>query len=72
MCRDAWRRILPGMGETTITIILELRVEGETLVGRVLDEDGGERPFDGWLGLVAAIDALVSAPDRNRPQGGQT
>jgi hypothetical protein len=45
----------------TVTIRLELRVAGESLAGRAVDGAGHARDFSGWLGLVAAIDALVPA-----------
>jgi hypothetical protein len=44
---------------------IELRIaldpaDGNRLVGRVLSPRGGERPFDGWLGLISALDAELS------------
>lgn len=47
------------MDETTIRITLELTVDGESLTGRVFSGTGPAKEVDGWLGLVAAIDALV-------------
>lgn len=49
-------------------LALEVRFDAEPIEGRVLDGDGRvERPFSGWLGLMAAIDALRAlnppAPD---------
>lgn len=42
-----------------VTISLELDVLEDTLSGRARNCSGGERDFLGWLGLVAAIDALL-------------
>ena len=39
---------------------LEVRFDAQPIEGRLYDhEDGGglDRPFSGWLGLMAAIDA---------------
>jgi hypothetical protein len=42
-----------------IVIRLELRLEDDALTGRASDGAGAARDFVGWMGLVAAIDALV-------------
>jgi hypothetical protein len=44
---------------------IELRIaldsaDGDRLVGRVLSPHGEARPFDGWLGLISALDAELS------------
>ena len=39
---------------------LEVRLDAEPIEGRIYEEDGSlspARPFCGWLGLLAAIDA---------------
>jgi hypothetical protein len=48
----------------TVVIRLELHLDDDSLTGRASDGSGAAREFVGWLGLVAAIDALVpgSAP----------
>jgi len=46
-------------GRRTISITLELRQTGESLVGRASDGTSPNRDFSGWLGLVGAIDALL-------------
>lgn len=48
------------MHEETISLSLDLELSGETLTGRARDGSGGDRAFAGWLGLVGAIDALIS------------
>jgi hypothetical protein len=42
-----------------IVIRLELHVEDDSLTGHASDVAGAGREFVGWMGLVAAIDALV-------------
>jgi hypothetical protein len=48
------------MTSRAVTITLELRQAGEELDGRASSQ-GESRPFSGWLGLLVAIDALLSA-----------
>ena len=50
------------MQTNTAAISLELSVDGDSLAGRAIDEAGTEREFSGWLGLMAAIEALIT-PD---------
>ena len=45
-----------------ITLALELRLADDALTGRVKAADGNETEFSGWLGLVAAIEALLAEP----------
>jgi hypothetical protein len=53
------------MTSRAVTITLELRQAGEELDGRASDGSGEGRPFSGWLGLLVAIDALLTAaPER--------
>jgi len=42
-----------------LTINLRLDVEDDSLTGLASDGNGGRREFSGWLGLLAAIDALL-------------
>ncbi len=53
------------MTSRAVTITLNLRLAGEELDGRASDGNGEGRPFSGWLGLLVAIDALLTAaPER--------
>jgi hypothetical protein len=47
------------MDDATLNVTLELRIDGDALSGRAIGEDGASIDFDGWLGLLAALDALV-------------
>jgi hypothetical protein len=58
-----------------IVIRLELRLEDDSLTGRASDGAGAAREFVGWMGLLAAIDALVredspAADSRRAGHGG--
>ena len=48
-----------AVDDASITVTLELRIDGEWLSGRAVGGDGEAVEFDGWLGLLAALDALV-------------
>jgi hypothetical protein len=48
------------MSSETLVIRLEIRLDGDSLTGSAYD-GAAERTFSGWLGLVAAIDALVQS-----------
>ena len=39
-----------------IRLQLELHFTGETVTGEVRTEAGAVRPFQGWIGLIAAIE----------------
>ncbi len=47
------------MDATTTAISLEMRLAGDCLTGTATSASGAERPFCGWLGLIAAIDELL-------------
>ena len=52
----------PGdMDDATWTVTLELRFDGDALSGRASGSDGRAVDFDGWLGLLSALDAFVPA-----------
>ena len=57
--------MLSGMESSTTTIRLELRIEDNCLSGLAVNGIG-RREFTGWIGLLAAIDALIGA-DTNEP-----
>jgi hypothetical protein len=48
--------------DKAVNITLELRVEGDELVGSARNGTGEDREFLGWLGLLCAIDALLEDP----------
>jgi len=56
---------------------LEVRFDAQPIEGRVYDRDGNgadpvDRPFSGWLGLIAAIDAAGgAAPARLQREDGR-
>jgi hypothetical protein len=61
MCPDTGGGKLRGMKQTAITASLELHPDGDSLTGNLREAGSEQRPFTGWLGLLAAIGALVDA-----------
>jgi hypothetical protein len=62
MCRDAALLDNGAGAGQSVVIRLELQVAGQSLTGRASDATGVEREFSGWIGMVAAVDALLSRP----------
>jgi hypothetical protein len=52
------------------TIRIDLERKGDSPQGRITDETGTTKSFVGWLGLVAALDALVSGTPPTEPVEG--
>ena len=50
-----------GAMHKSTQITLDLEVNDDFLSGRVRNGSGPDRPFQGWLGLMAAIDELLAA-----------
>lgn len=53
---------LTAMTTRHVTIGLDLDLEGDQLSGTATSDSGAQRAFTGWLGLIAALDALVADP----------
>ena len=60
MCRGRGSRKLTSVDAGLTTICMELRLDGEMPTGCARDDHGHVKHFAGWLGLVAAIDELLS------------
>jgi hypothetical protein len=60
MCRGRGSRKLTSVDTELTTICMELRLDGEMPTGHATDDDGHVKHFAGWLGLVAAIEELLS------------
>jgi FAD/FMN-containing dehydrogenase len=59
--------MLAGMQRRQLNLSLDLELLDGELHGRCHDGNGGDHRFSGWLGLIAAIDSLVSDERRNPP-----
>lgn len=59
MCEARKGPNLAVMDGTTTAISLEMHLAGDCLTGTATSAAGVERPFCGWLGLIAAIDELL-------------
>lgn len=58
---------LAAVDAPPIAIHLDVRLDGGTPVGQACDERGHTREFAGWVGLVAAVDALLEATSAGHP-----
>lgn len=67
MAADARRENLAAMNETSHTLTLRLWLDRECLHGSITTPDGDRREFAGRLGLIGAIDDLLTPVD---PTGG--
>jgi hypothetical protein len=56
------------MNEQTVPVHLELKVAGDALSGRAVYGAGTVRNFNGFIGLVAAIDAVIEETRNGRLQ----
>ncbi len=66
MCERRRRGMLRGMDQPAHVIRLELFVDGDSLTGSAFACGVKERRFAGWLGLVATVEALITAtPERD-------
>ena len=45
---------------TTKHIAIDVRVDGEEISGHAREDSGECTPFSGWLGLLGALDGLIS------------
>lgn len=59
MCLAPAPRRIGAVNRQSVVIRLELELVDDALTGRASDGAGAAREFIGWMGLVAAIDALV-------------
>ena len=50
-------------------LALEVRFDAQPIEGRVYENDGLDRSFSGWLGLMAAIEAARAADPRDDDRG---
>lgn len=49
---------------------LELWLDGDSPTGRAIAHGEAARRFAGWVGLVAAVEALVTVDRERRPDAG--
>jgi hypothetical protein len=69
MCGHPSERMLCLMSVQTRHIAIEVHLDGDAISGRA--GDGTDRPkaFQGWLGLLAALDGLIGTA--HEEQGGK-
>ena len=50
-------------------LALEVRFDAQPIQGRVYEDEGLDRRFSGWLGLMAAIEAARAADPQRDDRG---
>ena len=51
------------MSVQTRHIAIDVRLDGDEISGRARDGTGQPKPFQGWLGLLVALDGLLGNTD---------
>ena len=59
MCGHAWQRMLCLMSVQTRHIAIDVRLDGDEISGRAGDGTDQPKAFQGWLGLLVALDGLL-------------
>ena len=59
--------MLPRVSGETIRLVIDVRVDGDSISGHAGDGLHEDRPFSGWLGLIGALDDLLDTPARRPP-----
>jgi hypothetical protein len=63
MCRHRGRRMLCLMSVQTRHIAIDVRLDGAEISGRAGDGTDQPKAFQGWLGLLLALDGLIGKTD---------
>jgi hypothetical protein len=63
MCRACRRRMLLLVSARTKHIAIDVLLDGEEISGRAGDGLGQLKAFQGWLGLLLALDGLLGNTD---------
>jgi hypothetical protein len=64
MCRACGRRMLCAMSVCTKHIAIDVLLDGDEISGRAGDGIGHTKAFQGWLGLLLALDGLLGNTDQ--------
>jgi hypothetical protein len=67
MCVARTGGMLPSMKSKRTNLILELELDDGHLSGSAAGADGDVLSFQGWLGLIGVIDALVEGKPAPAP-----
>ena len=63
MCGRARQRMLCLMSVQTRHIAIDVHLEGDEISGRAGNGTDQPKAFQGWLGLLAALDGLLGNTD---------
>jgi hypothetical protein len=63
MCQARRRRMLCLMSVQTRHIAIDVRLDGDEISGQARDGTAQPKAFQGWLGLLLALDGLLGNTD---------
>ena len=63
MCPAGGRRMLCLMSVETRHLAIDVRVDGDEISGQARDGTNQPKAFQGWLGLLLALDGLLGNSD---------
>jgi len=63
MCRAGRRQMLCRMSVESRHITIDVRVDGDEISGRAGDGTDQPKSFQGWLGLLLALNGLLGKAD---------
>ena len=63
MCGRAWQRMLRLMSVQIRHIAIDVLLDGDEIRGRAGDGTDQPTAFQGWLGLLQALDGLLGNTD---------
>ena len=63
MWRQAWRRMISLMSVQTRHIAIDVLLDGDEIRGLVGDGTDEPKSFQGWLGLLTALDGMLANAD---------
>ena len=66
MCGHPSERMLCLMSVQTRHIAIDVHLDGDTISGRAGDGTGRPKAFQGWLGLLVALDGLLGTTDEEQ------
>ena len=62
--------MLSLVSTSTVHITIDAHIDDDELRGQIQSDAGAPRSFSGWLGLISALDILLSTDAEADPAGG--
>jgi hypothetical protein len=62
--------MLSGVSDRTLHIAIDVTFVDEQIQGHIRDSGRQPKPFSGWLGLIAALDGILTPPNQQGEHSG--